>query len=168
VLALVTADDLMRQPPCNRWDGRDVLLHLADVADALSGMAATGTLVMPEPSARDTDPVAIATGRLALAHEAIWRSAEGVGGRTLGWALAAARSGTIELSAHAWDLATACHREANLDDGTARAALALATALLTDDAREPNFASRVTLPETAAPTDALVAFLGRRPTRGEA
>ena len=42
-LAEVTAADLGRPTPCGDWDLRTLLLHLADAADALSGLVATGS-----------------------------------------------------------------------------------------------------------------------------
>jgi uncharacterized protein (TIGR03086 family) len=66
---------------------------------------------------------------------------------------------------HGWDLAKALNVDPTLDPALAAAALEVAKQIVTDDRRGPGkgFGPALAAPAGASPTDALVAFLGRRP-----
>jgi uncharacterized protein (TIGR03083 family) len=153
-LSEVTDADLDRPTPCGDWDLRTLLLHLADSADGLTGLAATGELV---------DAVAVAqhrTHRLLATLTSSDAPGDDGGGRVA----AAARGGAIELAVHGWDVATACGSGRRMPPGLAAAVLETATSLVDDENRRPAFGPSVPVPATATPEDRLVAFLGRRPT----
>lgn len=163
VLAEVSPADLDRPTPCEGWDVRTVVLHLADVADAVIDLTATGELAMPTPRGTDTPaPVAVARQRIrALGDRLATLSARA---EQVDLLLAAAQGGANEFAAHGWDLATALGLARPIPDGTATALLALVDGNLDDAARGTNFAPVVPVPTTADPSDRFVAYLGRRPS----
>lgn len=153
---------LDRPSPCRAWSVGDVVLHLADVSDAVIDLVRTGELRLPAPRARDTaDPVAVAQERIQALREAIAGAAKDSAGTEL--LLDALRAAANELAAHGWDIATALDMERPIPDATATALLALAEGRLTDAHRGDKFAAAVPVPAAAAPSDRCVAFLGRRP-----
>ena len=167
-LSEVTAADLERPTPCPGWDVRALLLHLADSADGLAGLAVTGELRTPRtPRPDGASPVAVAEDRL-LAMLGVLTSAvrgEGpAGGDGAGHALAAARGAAIEVAVHGWDLATAGGSGRPMPPGLASALLASASSLVDEGARPHVFAAAVDVSTGARAEDRLVAFLGRRPT----
>jgi uncharacterized protein (TIGR03086 family) len=166
-LAEVTDADLGRPTPCGDWDLRTLLLHLADTADGLTGLALTGELVLPSPPRTDDpDPAAVARDRLLHLLGVLTSAAadDRPGTRDhAAHALAAARGGAIELAVHGWDVATACGSGRRMPPGLAAAVLETATSLVEDGARPGLFAAPVAPPPDAGPEDRLVAFLGRRP-----
>jgi uncharacterized protein (TIGR03086 family) len=160
-LAEVTAADLGRPTPCGDWDLRTLLLHLADAADALSGLVATGELVFPAP--RSESPDAAALDPVAVAQDRIHRLLAVLTGATHPGTAAAAHAGAIELGLHGWDVATACGSGRRMPPELAAALLRTATSLIDDRTRRPAFGPPVPVPAAADPEDRLVAFLGRRP-----
>ncbi len=172
-MAVITHADLERPTTCPGWDLRELVLHLADAADALTGLITTGRLSLPTPLRRhDADPVAVAqdrtrclldTLRLAIDHDRPDATAD----RTV-WATGAAHGGAIEFAAHGWDISTACGAVRDIEAGLASEVLELSRSLITDETRSPQFGPPVTVPATATPDDRLIAFLGRHPaTRRE-
>jgi uncharacterized protein (TIGR03086 family) len=163
-LSEITEADLVRPTPCPGWDLRTLVLHVADAADAVSGLAATGELVRPGPP-RSEDPhptvdaVAVAQHRTHLLLAALTSATQ----REAAWTAAAARGGAIELAVHGWDVATACGSARRMPDGLATALLQAATSLVDDATRQPVFGPPVPVPATAPAQDRLVAFLGRTP-----
>jgi uncharacterized protein (TIGR03086 family) len=166
-LAEVTDADLGRPTPCGDWDLRTLLLHLADAADGLTGLALTGELALPSPPRTgDADPAAVARDRLLRLLGVLTSAAAddrpGTPDRAA-HALAAARGGAIELAVHGWDVATACGSGRVMPAGLATALLQAATSLVGDGVRPGLFAVPAAPPPDAGPEDRLVAFLGRRP-----
>ncbi|MGY1679434.1 TIGR03086 family metal-binding protein [Geodermatophilus sp. SYSU D01176] len=167
-LAEVTVADLDRPTPCAGWPVRTLLLHLADAADGLTGLARTGDLDLPSPPRTgDADPSAVARDRLLHLLDVLTSAAARDGqGSAEGAARtqAAARGGAVELAVHGWDVATACGSGRGVPPDLAAALLRTATSLVDDGARPGRFSAPVDLPPDAHPGDRLVAFLGRRPT----
>ena len=166
-LSEVTDADLGRPTPCGSWDLRTLVLHVADSADALSGLVTTGELVLPAPP-RSEGPGAATLDAVAVAQHRIHRllaalTSDAPGNDRAGWAAAAARGGAIELAVHGWDVATACGSGRRMPPGLATAVLEVATSLVDDSTRLPIFGPPVPVPARADPEDRLVAFLGRRP-----
>lgn len=161
-LAEVSPADLDRPTPCEGWDVRAVVLHLADVADAVIDLTATGELVMPPPRGVDTpSPVSVAGQRVrALQHTLTTLSSRGEQVDPLA---GAAQGGANELAAHGWDIVTALGLPRPIPDHTATGLLALVEGSLDDAARGTNFAPAVPVPATATPSERFVAYLGRRP-----
>ena len=163
-LSEVTDADLVRPTPCPGWDLRTLVLHVADAADAVSGLVATGELVLPAPPrSQDPDPtvdaVAVAQHRTHLLLAALTSAAQ----RDAAWTAAAARGGAVELAVHGWDVATACGSGRRMPDGLTTELLRTATSLVDDATRQAVFGPPVPVPATAPAQDRLVAFLGRTP-----
>jgi hypothetical protein len=78
-----------------------------------------------------------------------------------------AATGAIEITVHGWDIAVACGGNRPVPPGLAAVLLATAPLLVPADARPGLFADPVALLSPAGPGDQLVAFLGRRPFRGD-
>jgi uncharacterized protein (TIGR03086 family) len=158
VLSELTYDDLRRSTPCEGWDVARVVLHLADVIDALIGLLETGTLALPQPPrTTDPDPVALVDERLEkLAHQF---SVETDPTRVENAALA----GAVELTTHGWDIGVARHAAHRIPELLAQDVLALVSPALDASARGKNFASPIDVPSSASASDRLVAFLGRMP-----
>jgi uncharacterized protein (TIGR03086 family) len=166
-LAEVPDADLGRPTPCGDWDLRTLLLHLADTADALTGLALTGELILPTPRRTDdADPAAVARDRLlhllGTLTSATAEDRPDTGDRAV-HAPAAARGAAIELAVHGWDVATACGSSLVMAPRLATSLLQAAVSLVEDDARPGLFAAPVAPPPDADPEVRLVAFLGRRP-----
>ncbi len=169
-LAEVTDADLGRPTPCGDWDLRTLLLHLADSAEGLTGLALTGDPVLPSlPRTDGADPAAVARDRLLrlldVLTSAVADDRPGDPDRAA-HARAAARGGAIELAVHGWDVATACGSRHVMAPRLATAVLQAATSLVEDGARPGLFAAPAAPPPDAGPEDRLVAFLGRRPAAG--
>lgn len=161
-LVEVSATDLDRPTPCEAWDVRDVVLHVADVADAVIDLTVTGELVMPTPRSAETpEPVAVARQRIEALREKLTTMSDHDDRADL--LQGAAQGGANELAAHGWDIATAIGLDRPIPDATATDLLALLEGGLDDDARGTNFAPARTVAPTAAPSDRFVAYLGRRP-----
>ncbi len=158
VMASLAPGDLLAPTPCEGWDVARVLLHLADAADGLTGLLETGELVLPEPPrTADADPVRLAQGRLGRLEAALSAS------RDPALTERASVAGAIELTTHGWDVGVARDPEHRVPEALAADVLALASSVLTDDARGGIFAAPVETPDGASAGDHLVAFLGRSP-----
>ncbi|SDY18127.1 TIGR03086 family protein [Geodermatophilus africanus] len=169
-LAEVPDADLGRPTPCGDWDLRTLLLHLADTADALTGLALTGELTLPTPLRPDgADPAAVARDRVLHLLDTLTSATADdrpdTGDRAA-HAPAAARGGAIELAVHGWDVATACGSPRVMAPRLATSLLQAAVSLVEDDARPGLFAAPVAPPPDADPEARLIAFLGRRPAAG--
>jgi len=168
-LADVAARDLDRPTPCAEWDVRAIVLHVTDVADALVDMVGTGTFDLGSTSRADGEVVAAAQDRVhrlvATLDAALDRDrldAEADADRTA-WAIAAAQGGAIDLTAHGWDLATACGSARPIPVGLAAELVELTASLIDEGSRDPLFAAPVPVGPSASAGDRFVAFLGRDP-----
>ncbi|HEY8718975.1 maleylpyruvate isomerase family mycothiol-dependent enzyme [Pengzhenrongella sp.] len=157
VVGDLTSDDLRLPTPCGEWDAGRVVLHLADVADGLIGLVETGEPALPEPARTDDpDPMSIAGESLTRLAATLSTTSETRRAQT------AARAGAIEFTMHGWDLGVARDRSHQTPADLANDVWALASSLLSEDARGSNFAAAVDVPATATPSDRLAGFLGRR------
>jgi uncharacterized protein (TIGR03086 family) len=167
-LAEVPGADLGRPTPCGDWDLRTLLLHLADTADALTGLALTGELTLPSPPRTDdAEPAAVARDRLLHllgTLTSVTADDRPDTGDRAAHAPAAARGGAVELAVHGWDVATACGSRRVMAPRLATSLLQVAASLVEDDARPRLFAAPVAPPPDADAEARLVAFLGRQPT----
>ena len=158
VLAELTYDDLRRPTPCEGWDAGRVVLHLADVIDALIGLLETGALALPQtPRTDDPGPVALVDERLAKLTHAFSVAADATGVEN------AALAGAVELTTHGWDIGVGRHPVHRIPESLAEHVLALVSPALDVSARGENFAAPIDIPSNASPSDRLVAFLGRVP-----
>ena len=69
----------------------------------------------------------------------------------------------LDTATHTWDLATATGQSAELPDAVATAALEASRTFITPELRPGRFDDEVPVPPDATATEALVAYLGRRP-----
>lgn len=159
VLSEVTNDDLRRPTPCEGWDAGRVVLHLADVIDALIGLLETGTLALPQPPPRtnDLDPEALVDERLAQLTHAFSVAADATRVEN------AAIAGAVEFTTHGWDIGVARHPAHRIPESLAEDVLALVSPALDVSARGENFAAPIDIPSNASASERLAAFLGRDP-----
>jgi uncharacterized protein (TIGR03086 family) len=173
IVATVTPDGLRAPTPCAEWDVRALLNHATGV---VAGFGAAASRTAPaakaetEPDFVGTDPSA-QFEQAAAATLAAWGQPGALDGTcvlTGGFELpaqVAARINFLDTLVHGWDLARALNVDPTLDPALATAALEVAKQIVTDDRRGPGkgFGPALAAPAGASPTDALVAFLGRRP-----
>ena len=76
----------------------------------------------------------------------------------------AASINLVDTTTHSWDLAKATRQDARIPDDLAPTVLAVARGFIDDDGRKlAGFDPPVPVANGAAPSDQLVAFLGRQP-----
>lgn len=158
VMAALPSDDLRLRTPCADWDLARLILHVADSADGLVGLAETGDLAMPDPPRVD------APAPVSVAYASMERLAATLSTAAPTEATAsAADAGAIELTMHGWDIGVARDPRHATPAELANDVYELASALVLDDARGSRFGPRITVPPDASPSDRLAGFLGRRP-----
>jgi uncharacterized protein (TIGR03086 family) len=171
VIAGVTPRQLSGPTPCADFDVRALSEHLIGVARRV---AAVGR---GERQTGEVDVTGIAETGLTKAfddarHEAFatWASDAILASEVaLPWATLPgtllARVYTLELTAHAWDLASATSQLDTLDPALADSALLVATEVLPPEPRggEIPFAAVVEVSADASSYDRLAGYLGRRP-----
>ena len=158
VLSELTYDDLRRPTPCEGWDAGRVVLHLADVIDALIGSVETGTLSLPQPPrTNDPDPVALVDERMTKLTHAVSVAVDATRVEN------AVIAGVVELTTHGWDIGVARDPAHRIPESLAADVLALVSPVLDVSARGENFAAPIDVPSHASASDRLVAFLGRVP-----
>ena len=159
--------------PCDAWDLRTLLLHVSDSLAVLSeAMRAHHIALAPppcdEPSA-DADPL---TRLRRQARDLLGACAAGaeerlvaIADRELTTSMVAA-AGAIEIAVHGWDISVACGIRRPIPPDLAAELLPLAPLLIPRATRAGLFADPIPAPESAGPSDRLIAFLGRRPRPG--
>jgi uncharacterized protein (TIGR03086 family) len=166
---------LSQPTPCRGWDLRTLLRHLnhslatlhegIDQRSLTLDQAAQATAaVVPDDellgsfqhrahrllevwveSGYDAD-----AGTILVAHRPLHRTA-------------VASTGALEIAVHGWDIAEARQLHAPIPPALARHLLELARHLVLPSSRPAEFAAPVPATHDAAPSDRLVAFLGRDP-----
>jgi uncharacterized protein (TIGR03086 family) len=168
--AMVTPQLLSRPTPCPAWDLPMLLDHVTDSINVLHEVISAGrigTRVAP----RGSDPVLRLRGQLVALLAST--TAAGPAARPVAirdrelTASVVAVAGAIEITVHGWDIAVACGRNRPVPPALAAVLLATAPLLVPADTRPALFADPVRLHGPACPGDELVAFLGRRPFRGD-
>jgi uncharacterized protein (TIGR03086 family) len=157
--------------PCERWDLRTLLLHVSDSLGVLAEAMRAGHIALgPPPCDKPTaeaDPVACLRRQaraLLGACAAAWSEERlvAIADRELTTSMVAA-AGAIEIAVHGWDISVACGVRRPIPPGLAAELLPVAPLLISRATRAGLFADPVPAPESAGPSDRLVAFLGRRP-----
>jgi uncharacterized protein (TIGR03086 family) len=155
--------------PCEGWDLRTLLLHVSDsLAVLANAMRADHIPLAPPP-----DPTTEANPLACLRRQArdllgacATASAEerlvAIADRELTASMVTA-AGAIEIAAHGWDISAACGIPRPIPPPLAAALLLLAPLLIPRATRAGLFADPVQIPESADPSDRLLAFLGRQP-----
>jgi uncharacterized protein (TIGR03086 family) len=164
VIAGVSADQYEQTTPCAEWTVRDLLSHLIGVVAGI-GKTAAGTppsmFELGSDPAAQFDVAAAATLAAWQAPGTLDREMKGPGGPMPGRVLASIN--LLDTATHAWDLARATGQDPTLPDDVALAAMDASRMIVTPELRAGRFAPEVEIADDAAPTDRLVAFLGRRP-----
>jgi uncharacterized protein (TIGR03086 family) len=171
-LALVNPAAMRDPTPCRGWDLRTLLLHmnhsLATMHEAIAhGYLGIDDFAGPDALLTDprTDPVAALEERGALMLRA-WADASdpsdvSVAGHPVSSGIVAA-AGAIEVAVHGWDVSAACRADRPIPPVLADELHDLCLVLVGDGDRPLAFAPTVEVPPTAAPSDRLLGFLGRR------
>lgn len=173
-LAALPAGGLGRPTPCAGWTVADLLGHLRESMAALQEATDHGAVALLPPAAPPAgpaDPVAAVRAGAArlLAGWRRWAARPGpacvpvrVGGLPVPGDTVAL-VGALELAVHGWDLARACADARPIPAPLALAILRRAPQLADASTRTAMFAAPVPVSPLAAPSDRLVAFLGRDP-----
>jgi uncharacterized protein (TIGR03086 family) len=164
-LRLVTPADLSRPTPCLDWDLHALLHHMDDSLTALDEALDTGQMAL-EPIIPTDDVLCTlrtrATRLLGAWTTALDRDLVDIAGCPLTTTVVMT-AGAIEVAVHGWDVGQACRADRPLPDSLAEELLELSPLFVTEADRRTRFAAPVPLGGLAAPTDRLVAFLGRQP-----
>jgi uncharacterized protein (TIGR03086 family) len=169
--AMATPRLLTRPTPCTGWDLAALLGHVSDSADALREAISAGRVGNGGTTGEADDPAGQLRERLAALLAASAAAAPPgrpvvIGDREL-TASMAILAGVMEIAIHGWDIAAACRDARPVPPDLAAVLLAAAPLLVTAEIRPGLFAGPVPLRRPASPGDELVAFLGRRPLRGD-
>ena len=166
----VTPELLSRPTPCREWDLRMLLRHASESLAAIAEGTETGR-VGPDPAAEDgglaADPARAFRDRAGQLLDA-WtspghqRQVIEIAGCPLA-ASVMAGAAALEIAVHGWDISRACGQRQPIPHALATGLLVIAPLLVPRAGRHPLFATAVTVPATAGPSDQLVAFLGRVP-----
>ena len=168
IIAGVDPDRMTAPTPCTEWDVRALLTHtIGVVANIGCGVRGEGLIPDPDHIALDDDPAAqfrsAAAGTLAA-----WRAAGLDGEVDIGAGPMPGSVGVkinlVDTTTHIWDIARATGQPEDLPEQLAVTALATAQSFLGDDVRQfAGIDPAVSMGADATPTEAFVAFLGRRP-----
>jgi uncharacterized protein (TIGR03086 family) len=173
-LQLVPGADLHAPTPCVAWDLTELLRHMDDSLAAFTEAAEIGYVDLRP--VRTEDPAGVLVDRLrgrACALLAAWSAQDASGGpprvfvsprHELRSDLLAA-AGALEITAHGWDVATACGHDHPVPGLLALELLEVVPVLVQDDDRPHRFAEPVDVPLHAAPSTRLLAALGRAAVR---
>lgn len=162
----VTERDLDQTTPCAAWNVRELLLHLADIADALSNLARTGTLEVITQHRLETNAINVVRDRTHVLLDRLGPAAETNEPHDTTeseWANNAATSGAVEFTTHGWDLYAALGQPRQIPETLAQALLEITSEAIDSASRDPQFAQPVNIDPSRPPSDQLLAFLGRHP-----
>ena len=172
LIAAVRPDQLGDATPCTQWTVRDVVNHVVAVAQGFVRIAAGERLERGRevPDLLGDDPAGAYDSASAAACAAFAEP----GALERSWTLffgdvpGAVVQGihTVDLSAHAWDIARATGQMDRLDQELGAAALEIARGIVRPDFRSETgdpFRPEVTVADGAPGFDRLAAFLGRLP-----
>lgn len=156
--------------PCQAWDLRLLLRHVADSMAVLAEAITAGAIGLdpgPDRASPLADPLPMvrcrAAGLLsACAAAGCAERAVIIGDRELPASMTAV-AGALEVAVHGWDIAAACGRSEPIPPMLAALLLPVAPVLITPASRPGLFADPLSLAAASAPGDELVAFTGRQP-----
>jgi uncharacterized protein (TIGR03086 family) len=169
VVRAVSADQHCLPTPCTEFDVKALLTHIVGVCNRVAGAGRgepqAGAAQVPAGSEgllADICDDLSAEARAVWADDAVLDRKVSLPFGTFDGATVAAIY-TMELTAHAWDLARATGRVGILDDELALASLAVAHFALPVDQRGGPipFDAVVAVADDASPYDRLAAYLGR-------
>ena len=167
VIAGVRPDQMTAATPCSEWDVRSLLTHTVGVVANIGNGVRGGEMFDPNGIALEED-VARQFRDAAASTLAAWRAAGLDGEANIGAgpmpASMAANINLVDTTTHAWDIARATGQSEEIPAELATSVLAAAHGFLNDDIRSfAGIGPATAVGADATPTQALVAFLGRRP-----
>jgi uncharacterized protein (TIGR03086 family) len=163
----VTPERLSDPTPCQGWDLRMLLRHVCESVAALQEGLDTGRVALCPGSDDEAaaDPARIFRARAIRLLDA-WTNAARHG-RDIDIAdqhladTVMAGAGALEIAVHGWDISQTCGHHQPIPLDLAVELLTIASLLVPETNRHPLFAAPVAVPETAEPSERLLAFLGR-------
>lgn len=168
VIGGVRPEQLSAATPCTEWDVRALLTHTIGVVTNI-GCGVRGEALIPDVNAiaLDTDFAhqfrTAADGTLAAWRVSGLDDEVNIGAGPMPASLGA-QINLVDTASHAWDIARATGQPEALPPALAAAVLASAQRFVSDDIRNfAGIAAPVEVGADATPTDAFVAFMGRRP-----
>jgi uncharacterized protein (TIGR03086 family) len=167
-IALVTPEQLSLPTVCSEWDVRALLNHTTGVVARLGAAAARTPLAGDRTDWVGTDAGA-EFEQVAKVTLSAWSqpgALEGTCGLSFGEMPAEVVAGInfLDTLVHGWDVAKAVGVDPTLDPTLASAALEVAKMVVTDERRGgKGFGNAIAIAAGSAPTDELVAFVGRQP-----
>lgn len=169
-LAEVTPEALDRPTPCDRWNLYDLLEHLHDSLGALYEATDVGAVSYYLPASPQTSGILPRVRDRAVRLLGSWANADDPApvrvGEMLLTAPLIAGAGAIEVTVHGWDVAQAIGHPRPIPPDLADELLDLSVLFVRPADRPGRFARPIELPPGAAPSDRLLAFLGRDPLAG--
>jgi uncharacterized protein (TIGR03086 family) len=171
ILTQLSDDDWERPTPCAGWTARDVLGHLATstrvAISVMQGRPPVWPDVAPPGDLVEGDPVEFWRGTVVQARDVLRnadlaRVVETPLGRTVADDLAIP---VIDLYVHAWDLGFVAGVAVEIPADVIEYAHAYIDPLPEELVRGEDraFAPQIRLPASATPTEAFIAWTGRRP-----
>ena len=168
VIAGVRADQLDASTPCREWDVRALVTHTMGVVENM-GRGASGADLLPDVNAVTLAADLGAQFRTQADRTLAAWAARGLDGQVdIGAGPMPATAGIsinlLDTTTHAWDIARATGQDASIPDALASLVLEVGRGVVTEDTRKfAGIAPALPVGPDAAPTDQLVAFLGREP-----
>jgi uncharacterized protein (TIGR03086 family) len=168
VVAGIKPDQLTASTPCRDWDVRQLMAHMLGVVTN-TGRGARGEALLDDINAVPLDADLAGQFRTVADDTLAAWMARGLDGEVNIGAgprpvIVGVSINLLDTSTHSWDIARATGQDAALPDALATIVLGVAQGFVTDELRRfAGFDPAIPLPADAAPTDQLVAFLGRRP-----
>lgn len=166
VIAGVRPDQMTAATPCAEWDVRSLLTHTVGVVANIGNGVRGGEMFDPNGIALEDD-VARQFRDAAASTLAAWHAVGLDGEANIGAgpmpASMAANINLVDTTTHAWDIARATGQAEEIPGELAGSVLAAAQGFLNDDIRSfAGIGPAIPVGADATPTQALVAFLGRR------
>ena len=172
IVANVKPDQFDGETPCSNFTTKELLNHIIGghyfFADVVAGKPVDADAPVPDLAGDDPASAYEASSKMILdvvsapdffAGSYTFPFGTLAGPAAMGIAL-------LESVAHGWDLATATGQDATVDPMVASMLLAGARQAISPEIRNESgnpFGPEIAVPDSASPTDKLVAFLGRTP-----
>lgn len=169
ILGSVKEDQLGDATPCAEFTVKDLVNHIIGWTSAFGSVATGAETDFEQKTDFTAGDFRAEYQKAAAATTAAWQ-ADGVMERemTMPWGpmpgAQVQRLALMEAVVHGWDLAKATGQDAEIPAQLAEPMLGGVKRIIPAGERtEGAFASEITVPDDASPTDKLVAYLGRKP-----
>jgi uncharacterized protein (TIGR03086 family) len=174
IIGGITPEQLDAPTPCGDWDVRALLNHVTGGADMFAECVNEGG-ISDERTAELTGTDRLGDDYRGAFASAAQRSLDAFGAPGAAEKVVTLPFGTMpagialniaifDVTVHAWDLAKATGQNTDLDPLAVDPALAVGTAMISDEMRAGGlFGPAVSVPDDAPSSDRLAAFAGRTP-----